>query len=77
MTLNLYSAVRDGKLEQDFYEYSNQGNTITKDYLVDLAEKRSKLFFGDTGINNFDTLLYDFISFFEKIAVTPQFIEDE
>jgi hypothetical protein len=38
---------------------------------------KEKLFFGDTGPKNFADFLKHFLSFFEKIAVTPQFNEDE
>ena len=30
---NLFGAVREGKLEQDFYNYVDSGNAITKDYM--------------------------------------------
>ena len=36
---NLFGAVREGKMELDFYNYVNDGNMITKDYMNDLTEK--------------------------------------
>ena len=44
---NLFDAVREGKMEQDFYNHSLSGNAITKDYMneIDLASK--KKYFGN------------------------------
>ncbi len=44
---NLFGAVREGKMEQDFYNYVNEGNTITKDYMVDLTKKSIDKYYGD------------------------------
>ena len=45
---NLFDAVREGKIEQDFYDYVNEGNSITKDYMVDLVNKSYEKYQGDT-----------------------------
>ena len=44
---NLFGAVREGKMEQDFYDYVNEGNNITKDYMVDLTKKYIDKYYGD------------------------------
>ena len=44
---NLFGAVREGKIEQDFYEYVNEGNTITKDYMVDMVNKSYEKYQGN------------------------------
>lgn len=36
---NLFGAVREGKMELDFYNFVNDGNIITKDYMNDLTNK--------------------------------------
>ncbi|MBR6072832.1 MAG: hypothetical protein IKP76_00740 [Bacilli bacterium] len=36
---NLFGAVREGKMEQDFYDYVNEGNTITSDYMESLTKE--------------------------------------
>ena len=36
---NLFGAVREGKIETDFYKYVEDGNSITKDYMNDLVRK--------------------------------------
>lgn len=44
---NLYGAVREGKLEQDFYKYSLEGNTLTKDYMKEIDLNSRKKYYGD------------------------------
>ena len=44
---NLFGAVREGKMELDFYNYVNDGNTITKDYMKELDLESLKTFYGD------------------------------
>nr|MBP3258899.1 oligoendopeptidase F family protein [Bacilli bacterium] len=36
---NLFGAVREGHMEQDFYKYVSDGGTITKDYMINLTNK--------------------------------------
>ena len=43
---NLFGAVREGKIEQDFYNYVENGNSITKDYMNDLTIKSLKKYYG-------------------------------
>ena len=43
---NLFGAVREGKMELDFYNYVSEGNTITKDYMNDLTLKGLKKYYG-------------------------------
>lgn len=45
---NLFGAVREAKMEQDFYQYVNNNNTITKDYMDNLTYESLKKFYGDT-----------------------------
>lgn len=44
---NLFGAVREGKIELDFYNYVNDGNTITKDYMKGLEIESLKKYYGD------------------------------
>ena len=44
---NLFGAVREGKMELDFYNYVNEGNAITKDYMVKLELNSLKKYYGD------------------------------
>ena len=44
---NLFGAVREGKMEQDFYKYVENGGTITKDYMDELTLESYKKYFGD------------------------------
>ena len=44
---NLYGAVREGKMEQDMYEYVLNGNTLTKEYLDNLTKKSLKKYYGN------------------------------
>ena len=45
---NLFGAVREAKMESDFYNYSLEGNAITKDYMNNLDRESLKKFYGDT-----------------------------
>ena len=44
---NLFGAVREGKMELDFYNYVNEGNTITKDYMDELTRKSLDKYYGN------------------------------
>lgn len=44
---NLFGAVREGKIEIDFYNYVNDGNTITKDYMKELELESLKKYYSD------------------------------
>ena len=44
---NLFGAVREGKMEQDFYNYVNAGNTITKEYMVNLERTSRDKYWGN------------------------------
>lgn len=44
---NLFDAVREGKMEYDFYKYSEEGNYITNDYMNNLTIASMKKYFGD------------------------------
>ena len=43
---NLFGAVREGKMEQEMYEFVDKGNTLTKDYLDKLTKKSLKKYYG-------------------------------
>ena len=43
---NLFGAVREGKMELDFNNYVNEGNTITKDYMKELELNSLKKYYG-------------------------------
>ena len=43
---NLFGAVREGKMEQDFYNYVKDGNIINKDYMNELTKKYFDLYHG-------------------------------
>ncbi len=43
---NLFGAVREGKIEQDFYKHVEEGNSITKDYMNDLTYKSLEKYYG-------------------------------
>jgi len=45
---NLFGAVREGKIELDFYDYVNEGNTITKDYMNDKVRKSLEKYYGNS-----------------------------
>ncbi len=44
---NLFGAVREGKMEQDFYDYVNEGNTLTSEYMNKLTEDSINKYYGD------------------------------
>ena len=44
---NLFGAVREGKIEQDFYNHVLNGNMITKDYMNDLTYKSLEKYYGN------------------------------
>ena len=44
---NLFGAVREGKMEQDFYDYVNDGNTITKEYMMNLEKATRDKYWGN------------------------------
>lgn len=46
ITSNLFGAVREGKMEEDMYEYSMQGGSLTKDYLDELTRNSLKKYYG-------------------------------
>lgn len=45
---NLFGAVREGKMELDFYNFVNDGNLITKDYMNELTEKSLEKYYGNS-----------------------------
>lgn len=45
---NLYGAVREGKIEQEFNKYVSDGNTITKEYMNEINKKSLELYYGGT-----------------------------
>ena len=45
---NLFGAVREGKIEQDFYNYVKEGNTVTKEYMDELTKKSLEKYYGNT-----------------------------
>ena len=45
---NLFGAVREGKMEQDFYNHVLAGNTISKDYMDTLTKKAIDKYYGNT-----------------------------
>lgn len=44
---NLFGATREGKMESDFYKYSDEGNALTKEYLNELTLNSLKKYFGE------------------------------
>ena len=44
---NLFGAVREGKMEVDFYKHSKEGNALTKDYLRNLGMESLKKYYGN------------------------------
>lgn len=42
---NLFGAVQEGDMEREFYKYSAEGGTLTKDYLYNLTEESLKKFY--------------------------------
>lgn len=60
---NIFSSVREGKIEQDFYNYVKGGNVITKDYMNDLFHKSNEKYYGDKlVIDNYKGLSWILIS---------------
>ncbi len=49
---NLFGAVREGHMEQDFYSYVSDGGTITTDYMNDLTKKYIDNLYGKEVIND-------------------------
>lgn len=45
---NLFGAVREGKMELDFYNFVNDGNMITKDYMNKLTSKYLDKYYGNS-----------------------------
>ncbi|MBQ1496084.1 MAG: hypothetical protein IIZ40_01855 [Bacilli bacterium] len=43
---NLFNAVREGKMEKDFYNYVLEGNALTKEYMNDLDLESIKKYYG-------------------------------
>ena len=43
---NLFNAVREGKMEKDFYNYVLEGNALTKDYMNELDLESIKKYYG-------------------------------
>ena len=44
---NLFGAVREAKMEQDFYNHVLDGNTISKDYMENLTKSAINKYYGD------------------------------
>lgn len=44
---NLFGAVREGHMEEDFYKYVEDGGSITKDYMDDLTRKSLEKYYGN------------------------------
>ena len=44
---NLFGAVREGKMEQDFYKYVEDGNTITDSYMNKLNKKSIDIYYNN------------------------------
>lgn len=49
---NLFGAVREGKMELDFYNHVSNGNMITKDYMNDLTLKSLEKYYNDSVIRD-------------------------
>ena len=49
---NLFGAVREGKMELDFYDHVSNGNMITKDYMNDLTLKSLEKYYNDSVIRD-------------------------
>lgn len=47
VAFNLFGSVREGKMEQDFYNHVLEGNSITKDYMDKLTLDSLKKYYGD------------------------------
>ena len=44
---NLFGAVREGKMETEFYNYVEDGNFLTKDYMNELTKKSLEKYYGN------------------------------
>ena len=44
---NLFGAVREAKMEKDFYDYVSNGGSITKDYMNNLTKESLKKYYGN------------------------------
>lgn len=49
---NLFGAVREGKMELDFYNHVSNGGTITKDYMDNLTKESISKYYGDSVIQD-------------------------
>lgn len=45
---NFFESVREGKMQEDFYNYVSNGGTITKDYMDNLTKESLKKYYGNT-----------------------------
>lgn len=45
---NLFGAVREGKIEQEMYQYVYNGGTLTKEYMQELVDKSLKKYYGSS-----------------------------
>ena len=54
---NLFGAVREGHMEQDFYRYVEDGGTITKDYMNELTKKYVDKLQGNEVVNDSSSYL--------------------
>ena len=52
---NFYGAIREGKMEQDFYNIVDNGGTITNDVLNDLSISSIKKYYGDSVVDDYYT----------------------
>lgn len=54
---NFFGAIREAKMEQDFYDYVSNGGTITKDYMNNLTKESLEKYYGDTvKLNEYSSL---------------------
>ena len=47
IAVNLFGTIREGKMEQDFYNHVLAGNSITKDYMDNLTYKSLEKYYGN------------------------------
>ena len=59
---NLFGAVREGHMEQDFYEYVESGGTITNDYMNELNKKYVDNLYG----NEVESDKYSYLSWIRR-----------
>ena len=59
---NLFGAVREGHMEQDFYKYVENGGTITKDYMNELTKKYLDNLYGNEVVRD----SYSYISWSKR-----------